>query len=247
MRMTAKDDDYHTGEEEEEEENSIEEKYQEAVKIMCRTPELSAVFTVFHTCRASRMVARELYRLDLDSIVEGENEPLWNPTEDLVVFLPNLGNDDYVWTYQNAAHDYVRIFHWLSMDREIRPPSLTSLQHFALFNTAFRTWGFELSDFAETTVKNNSMQQCVKNIPSLQSVTLLLDPINIAYHVTGKILLYESEDKLVTVCRMFPEAIVKQVTHLFNSVVEDKEDVPLVELYVAGRKATRKVRKHQAR
>jgi len=201
------------------------------------TAEYLMVLALFHTCRASRLAARNLYRLNIESIVEGENDPLWR-TEDLVCFLPNFGKEGFWMSHYRAYHDYRFALNWLVMSRDSPPPSLSSLQHFAIFGTASRHWHFDLQHLEERDVISRvAMQRCVKNLPSLQSITLLLDPNAVVYEYHGRMLLDEPKDQPIEGTGFTPARLLARVSTLLKEQLHDGDDAPVVKMYVARRSA----------
>jgi hypothetical protein len=118
------------------------------------------ILSLLHTCRASRTVVLEKYRLDLVSTLPEENTTLWNPEEDMVYFPPPL-------KFQEAR----TFLYWLSLGREAPRPSLSSLQHVAFQLNGEASSGLGLNEFPEelTNVLEN---QWLHNFPALKSFSL---------------------------------------------------------------------------
>ncbi|KAH8807636.1 hypothetical protein F5884DRAFT_789732 [Xylogone sp. PMI_703] len=196
------------------------------------------VMSLLQTCRKSRAVALDNYRLVIDSIVPNEAGGLWKEGE-IAYFYPimvpwEMRLDDYLFLSPTPSGS---IF--------------DSLQHVAVNLTRSNASRLGIMDdvdneYAMQPVEmmgpNDSMSlRLLKRFPSLQSLILLLDPgsqLDIDGNKTkeiGRIALYESEDVPVNLIgHQRPSKIVKRATQILESSTPEGRDAPLVELYVGG-------------
>lgn len=178
-----------------------------------------AVLSLHHTCRASRGTTLGTYRLDLESIIEAENTPLW--TADDIVYFP--------WQESMEGLHHAGI-HWFFQARENPRPSLASLQHaaFLLTHKLFRTLKLNVA-----ATPGTPKSAWAKNFPSLQSFSLFLDPGEVGYSQSGKILLYEPQDVPVQdVENLTPSQIAQRMSARLRQPGMQDEDVPLAEVFV---------------
>jgi len=178
-----------------------------------------AVLSLRHTCQASRGTILGTYRLDLESIIEAENTPLW--TADDIVYFP--------WQESVEGLHHAGI-HWFFQARENPRPCLASLQHaaFLLTHKLFRT--FKLNHAATPEMPKFVW---AKNFPSLQSFSLFLDPGQVGCSQGGKIFLYEPQDVPVQYMEnLTPSQIAQRMIARLRQPGMQDEDVPLAEIFV---------------
>lgn len=183
------------------------------------------ILSLMHTCHTSRLATMKTYRLDIGSRIEEENKPWWIPEEDMVI-LPQ----------REDMEQYFTTVLWLSACREDALPALESLQHLALVVN-----GHVIEKFSLSNGDDPDDNPWLFNFPNLRSLTFLVDPGNIFAARQGNVLLYESNDVPIQFAGgLRPSAIVRQVTRLFleafEEALEDDEEVPLIELFVVGRR-----------
>lgn len=188
------------------------------------------ILSLMRTCRGSRSAALERYRLDIGSQIEAENKSWWTPEEDLVIFLCR----DF-----SEYHVAIR---YLFRRRESPLPALRNLQH-----VAFVANRFLLSHMiAKPPFSNEHPWQVnrhwFRNLPDLQSFTLLVDPGQVLKNADGKVLLHEPEECPMQLhCDLLPLEFLSEITRIFADSVEKGKVVPLVDLFVAGRRRPRRL------
>jgi hypothetical protein len=190
-----------------------------------RSPILSAL----HACRGSRRAALRTYRLDIDSIIENENYPWWNPDDD-IVYIPPAWN----WWETNAIHT------WLTRSRKDgKPiPGLASLQHLALKVGPVFCGSFEVVRTRTKPLEH----EWLRNLPSLQSLSFVFDPLGVTGRqnpdlegrTDGSIMLWEPEDISASNCfNIRPVQIERAISSHIRPLSQGQE-VPLVESFVIG-------------
>jgi hypothetical protein len=131
------------------------------------------VVSLMHINRESRRLALQTYRLDCESLVSEESIPWWN--EDDVLYFPKTGDPNFDTT----------TLRWMSQPRTSPFGHLASVRHIALkisdetleslgLPPDHRNWN--LLDLVGTTDYDYHF---LHNFPSLSSVILLFDPLNL--------------------------------------------------------------------
>lgn len=187
------------------------------------------IIRLMQTCKASRTVALEVFRLDLASSISEEQIQWWIPQDDMVFFAqPDSYKEDRAMLY------------WLSQRREVKESNLSSLQHIA----------FRLDDNIATALDPITYRGemvlytedgWLQNFPNLQSLSFFIDPVmalqsGVREH-QGKIILHEPEDVIVhRQGSLTPSEISKRVTENFEQLAKRKKgtEAPLVECFVVG-------------
>jgi hypothetical protein len=197
----------------------------------------SPILSFLHTCRGSRRASLRTYRLDIDSIIEDENYPWWNPDDDIVYILPAWN-----WWETNA------ILTWLTRSRkDDKPiPRLASLQHLALKVDRVFCGSFEVVRTGSRPLE----REWLRNLPSLQSLSLFFDPLGVSggqnprlqERTYGSIILWEPEDISVSDCFGLRPVQIERAISSHIRPLSQGQDVPLVESFVIGWRKPRKYR-----
>ncbi|KAL2071035.1 hypothetical protein VTL71DRAFT_12270 [Oculimacula yallundae] len=189
------------------------------------TTSRAPVFALLGTCQMARSETLKSYRLAIGSGILEENEPWWSPEEDMVIFT-------------GTELEISLLPHLLFFRRAEPPPVFDSLQHVAI--PAIRGLAKHLlTDFPSSRVWNMEDGWSF-NFPALRSFTMLVDPASILNRKTGKVLLHEPEDKAVDVLMSYrSQDFIGHLTAFFAEDLDDGEEAPLVEVYVAGWKGKR--------
>jgi hypothetical protein len=189
-----------------------------------------AVLSLLHTCRVSREIVLQTYRVDLDSIIEAENTPLWTPED--IVYFP--------WDRAVNIATLEALVNWFFQKREKPRPSLMSLQHaaFLFLREVARPLNLEPWDEIHEYV-------WAKNFPSLQSFSLFLDPCKVCYYCyRGKVLLYEPEEVSVEdVYNLTPAQIVHRIAEGLRQPGVKEADLLLVETFVVQVRKSKRCKK----
>lgn len=166
--------------------------------------ERKLVLNVMHACKNARAVSRQTYILDLDSIIEKENEPLWTDPENDLVYFQLVG------AIRAPAKGY-EPFHRQERSPEAQLAMLAFLSRRDVVNA--RKPGYKrvscLSSIRHIAFRvNNALHHAIgihdqvmwdycwlENFPALESFSLFFDPSNL--HITwdtGRIVLFEPFD-----------------------------------------------------
>ncbi|KAG4431772.1 hypothetical protein IFR05_012748 [Cadophora sp. M221] len=179
------------------------------------------IFSLLHTCRMARLATLERYRLAMGSGIEGENQPWWVPEEDMVIFAGSGFRERLTWV------------HWLFRSRDEPLPVFESLQHFALAHE--RMMADYLISRPSRWREWSPRGEWLLNFPSLESFTLLLDPVYVLDRQAGRVLLHEPEQQSVeSFGGVRPAEIEKRLTSAFEKDIPEDREVPLVEVFVVG-------------
>ena len=193
------------------------------------------IFSLLHTCRTSRTVALEKYRLDLLSTIPEENTPLWGP-DDIVYFPPPKIRQE------NSA-----MLFWLSQERGASPPSLCSLQHVAIQVDEQLATRLPLHEhvYRFTAKLENSW---LHNFPAMKSFTLLIDTCllirreDLTGADDGRILLFEPENVPISRIGSLTASQIKQIIlDMFGHLTPEGTGLPWVDVFVAGMRRPKKV------
>ncbi|KAF4629306.1 hypothetical protein G7Y89_g8835 [Cudoniella acicularis] len=136
------------------------------------------VLSLMHTCAESRSTIQEVYVLDCPSILPTKVMP-W--MENDTVYLTKHGNYPLLQWIESTPQnpDILASIYYLALDVDV---SLLKELSIHLPNVAF--------DRDNDLRDDRSNPAFFKNFPCLKSLDLLIDPVNAAYRMTGRLVLY---------------------------------------------------------
>jgi hypothetical protein len=193
----------------------------------------SIIYTLMHTCRQSRTLARNTFRFDHESAISTNDNPFWTDQEDTIYF--------------RAQDEFCRV---LSLQEYLAGPRDASLMSFdGLGHIAFDSRGFyRILDTDERYLEYDDdgefQMSVLDNFPSLKTLTLLLDPLHVHREWrTGRIALYEPEPSVeIHGHGSTAEQVESRVERMLSSSTQTKE-VPMVDVLIMLRRPRKRSRR----
>jgi hypothetical protein len=185
------------------------------------------VITLLHTCHNSRALAGGVFSLDMEGSSAGWNTNLWDPTRD-TLYLAGMA-------YEDGDHCFLR---WLANRRHRPYIGLKSAAHVALkLNLPFMqaTKLIDVDPEAEFQYFDDIGYRWLVNIPSLQTLTLCIDPLLLGERLCGQVVPYPPLDVPIRNLGLWrPLTIQQDLQEMFleEEKMSPSLQAPLVEVSV---------------